>query len=480
MAAAPMNELSPFYRAAQLLQSSPDAALGPLRSSAGDTDSYAKLDTDPGFDASWRLGLSRAATGPCAGLPEQQDPRSFDGVDSVRRASAAMVRGMSPAQRASEASTRLALDRFRLEASDSCRLPRGSLDGLASVTSGELRLEPGTTVRRLRPSIESMPPLRAYSDSDVLRTQRLDAWEVVEPLEGVDLCDRHAFGLAPTFFGRPVRKEGICEAHRVLLAHHLSSENLCSARPLWNLFPTLVGKLGIALGSAVLAAGISHKTQGAIWGGTTAILVGVVAYVGGMYLFSRDMARLNPGQVRGYLVGSIVGICVVAGALVLAQSDLGEHNLTVRLAGSLPLLGLGLLLLSGTMPLAFSSSEIVHGDIVRRHRNYAPIVLVSLGFMFMTGITLSRGQPNRLPDLERATTLAQLRAVLAQRHRDEPAALPFGVAQGTTVLGIYCVTLAMSMVGTNVRRLYAKNIEASIGQAERSEDRPREGLAEAV
>ena len=222
------------------------------------------------------------------------------------------------------------------------------------------------------------------------------------------------------------------------------SANKWSLLPLGRLAMSFFGKVGIGLGADLLMEGISREPHLVLPGGITLAVGCSLALVGGL-LLAKDAQRVDVHRARIYGMCSIAGTLVVAGGFILAASDLSSQILSARLgAFFLATLGIGMLVYS--LPMTFAYSEIVHGNVLLRHRGEVQRLCLALG-LSVSALTLTR--PGSRAAFQQGSQ--KLRVVA-------PAALPYTVGHVIAVVAVGLVTTAGCLAASDAQRLRAGRI----------------------
>lgn len=258
--------------------------------------------------------------------------------------------------------------------------------------------------------------------------------DLLPPQAGIDEHERGAFGTNAVNLNwamlMPAQQDPAKVVQRNLAVYAEESDNSQSFRPLCKMIPTIIGKLGVAIGADMLTFGLSSSNRSLIIGGSVSIFSGVIAVMLGMGALCHDMLKINPRRVPYTLMFSLVGMLFISGSVVGAETDTGTRSLALRTVCAI-IFGVGLTMLNTSLPLSFAYSEMVHGDTFRDYRNEVAFVMWGIGLGLATGLTVSRSAP---------------------RDKIEPATYPFGVTHACAVVGIASATFGTCLVATNLQR----------------------------
>lgn len=246
-------------------------------------------------------------------------------------------------------------------------------------------------------------------------------------------ADRGAFGTGTGLNWvdlMPTEEDPARAVQRNLAVYAEESDDQHSWIPLLKMGPTIIGKMGVAIGADLLTLGISTSRSSYIASGACLIGGGILAVMVGMEFLTRDMKKINPRRVPYTLWFSLIGMILISASVTISETDFGTQSLAIRTVSAV-VFGCGLTMLNTSLPLSFAYSEMVHGDTFRDYRNEAAFLLWGMGLGMATGLTVSRGAP---------------------RDKIKPVTYPFGVAHAFAVLGIACATFGTCLVATNLQR----------------------------
>lgn len=249
--------------------------------------------------------------------------------------------------------------------------------------------------------------------------------------------DRQAFGTGAGWSSlAPDDGDDPAATARNLAIFAEESEHAQSYWPVIKMVPTILGKMAVAIGADFATLGLSAKSTWQQALGGILVGTGVLTVMVGMEALARDMRRINPGRVRATMAFSALGMALISGSVLWAETDYGIQRLWVRGVAAV-LFGVGLTLLNTSLPLSFAYSEIVHGDTFRDYRNEVAFAMWGVGLALATGLTVNRGAP---------------------RSGLTPAIFPFGVTHAAAVLGLSAATFGTCIVATNLQRQTGRHL----------------------
>lgn len=166
-----------------------------------------------------------------------------------------------------------------------------------------------------------------------------------------------------------------------------------STRALTSLALVAGGRVMVALGVAGVSTAFEHGTTRHYVLGGLGVGAGLLVAAVGIGRSHRDTSHLNVRRAHVSAAASIVGALLVAGGGVMVAAGQASGQVAV-VYEALPLRALGNFFVLGAIPNAFSSAEIVHGDVPIPHRVATRDLTMALaGAFLMTWAHLSAPNP---------------------------------------------------------------------------------------